>query len=50
MNRLDQAVKERIPIGYELLATNAAAAGGRVLTNLFLFVGQCPRGCIGSTN
>ncbi len=42
MNRLDQTVKERIPIGYELLATNAAAAGvAVVLTAIcFLFVGQ----------
>lgn len=42
MNRLDQAVKERIPIGYELLATNAAAAGVAVVLTAvcFLFVGQ----------
>jgi PTS system mannitol-specific IIC component len=42
MNRLDQAVKKHIPIGYELLVTNAVAAIVAVVLTVFcfLFVGQ----------
>ncbi|MBN2909978.1 PTS mannitol transporter subunit IICB [Polycladomyces sp. WAk] len=42
MNRLDQTVKKHIPIGYELLVTNAVAAIVAVVLTVFcfLFVGQ----------